>query len=242
MKITANIEPLDPLKKQTKQKTRESLICGKCPRKFTWRNNLLIHRKTHSGIKNFTCEICGHRSLLHAHLKAHIKTVHNKLTNKNSPNYQTNILPNHKLNKEKPNIQKPKGKNPKYIVSLLLNQDVTKKKNNPKTKQQRKRKTTLKKENTKRTQFHTNPPKATCQPIKNNTKPITPLENFQSAFGKTKNTLQIEKAWTIPTDYILPHTNQEIWNNFCTYHGANNDNYYSPLEEDADILNWISQL
>merc|ERR1712082_101738 len=96
-----------------------------CPRKFIWKTNLLTHRQTHTGIKNFTCEICGHRSLLKAQLKAHIKAVHIKPTNKNSSHYSTKAPPNPKLNIRKPTIQKTTGKRPRFVISLLLNQDVT---------------------------------------------------------------------------------------------------------------------
>ena len=242
MNITTTNELLTPPKNQTKQKTREPLVCGICPREFTWRNNLLIHRKTHSGIRNYTCEICGHRSLLHAQLKAHIKALHTKPANKNFPNYSTNIPPNPKPNERKPITQKTMKKSPKYIVSLLFNQDVTERKNNQTPKRQQTHKTTLKKENTKNTQTQTTPLKMNNQPTKNNTDQITPLENFHSAFGKAKNTVQIDNTWTIPTDYILPQTSQEIWNTLYTNNGANNENYYSTPEEDTDILNWINQL
>ncbi|XP_052738640.1 zinc finger protein 425 isoform X2 [Bicyclus anynana] len=57
-------------------KEREDIICKICMKKFTLRGNLLRHMKIHSGVKPFSCDICGFKVRwkyrLDNHMKSHI--------------------------------------------------------------------------------------------------------------------------------------------------------------------------
>ncbi|XP_077288287.1 uncharacterized protein LOC143912785 [Arctopsyche grandis] len=70
------------LKKHIKQCntfwTLNNLVCPTCGKKLTTVAGLRYHRKTHSSVKKYSCDICQRFFLTSGNLNAHLRTVHSQ--------------------------------------------------------------------------------------------------------------------------------------------------------------------
>ncbi|XP_073411734.1 uncharacterized protein [Dendrobates tinctorius] len=63
------------IKKQTAPKAKKSFSCSECGKCFSWKGNLIMHQRVHTGEKPFSCSECGkcfkQKSRLVSHQRIH---------------------------------------------------------------------------------------------------------------------------------------------------------------------------
>ncbi len=67
---------------QTRHKfTEKQYSCQTYHKKIIWKSKLKRHIATHSGLKQFACELCGRAFTEQSSLQAHTEVVHDKIKN-----------------------------------------------------------------------------------------------------------------------------------------------------------------
>jgi uncharacterized Zn-finger protein len=75
------VRPRLPRQPAPKYKVERVFPCSFCGRSFKTEGMVSRHELAHTGIKNFSCDICGMRFLYKSYVQNHLKVVHLKVKN-----------------------------------------------------------------------------------------------------------------------------------------------------------------
>ena len=53
-------------------------VCVHCGKVFSWPSHLVLHERTHTGVRPYVCSVCGHAFTQKGHLRRHSVLKHNK--------------------------------------------------------------------------------------------------------------------------------------------------------------------